>query len=205
MTILCYISIILYMIVFCRMSGGGLNSWILMKKGEFQDDNLLMPGKMPFNLSWVPELLFALPFGIVIATLAAKGFLWTSLLIVLATIWSYLWMETGHGVVLHFGDNPEESKGSRKHTLSPFVDALAKKMNIEIGSKLYCYMFFALKGFLISLPIGGIFLAITWPIGYYTSRLLIKCGVKYDTHAIGECICGFFAGLAIVLFMILFL
>lgn len=155
-----------------------------------------------FSLTWLPEALFALPFGIV---WVLDGH-W--IIGVLAAAWSYIWMQTGHGAVLHWGRNPELATGDRKQTLTPAVNFIADKLNIKIGSLDYCRLFMALKGFLIGLPLlpAAIVLAALWPLAYEIgSRLRDKdfviAGRRIDTHMITELLSGAFAGIAIVMFV----
>lgn len=156
-------------------------------------DHEVKLGRLRINFTWLPEMLFAIPFGIV----GAHGF-GIPVAIIPCIIWSYIWMQTGHGTVLHWGDKPENSTGERKQTLTPVVNRIAKTFKIEIGSRNYCRLFMAVKGFLIGLPAGGIPLAILWPLGYEIGyRLRIRGNA--DSHSIAELSCGLFAGVAILM------
>lgn len=178
---------IIYMAVASRMSGGGLGAEILPSRDE--------GGKMPFNMTWLPEVFFALGFGITLANVAP---IWCG---ALAAAWSYIWMQTGHGAVLHWG-KLDEYDPTRKQTLSPVVDWIAQRIGIVSDTEVnYCRLFMAVKGFLIGLPVGGVVLAILWPLGYEIGARL-RGKISSDPHAVAELVSGAGAGVAIVLFVL---
>ena len=152
------------------------------------------------RLTWLPEVFFAAGFGY--AAYQYGG--WIAA--VMATAWSYLWMQTGHGTVLAWGKPQHISEISRVQTLTPFVDALADKLGINktignpeegIGHSInYCRLLMAVKGFLIGLPVGGILLAVLWPLAY-------EIGVRVKNHTVSELLSGTFAGISISIFMAL--
>lgn len=159
-----------YMAITARQSGGGLGAQYL-----------------PRWLTWLPELFFAAGFGLAAfqyGGLAAA---------VIATAWSYIWMQTGHGTVLQWGRDPSQAEG-RTQTLTPVVNWLAERFGFTLGDVNYCRLFMAVKGFLIGLPVGGLPLAILWPLAY-------EIGVRVKRHEVSELLSGAFAGFSIVLFM----
>ena len=163
--------IIPYMAITARQSGGGLGAQYL-----------------PRWLTWLPELFFAAGFGW--AAFQYGGLVAAAI----ATAWSYIWMQTGHGTVLHWGKHPEHATGERTQTLTPVVNWLAKRLGLTIGEVGYCRLFMAVKGFLIGLPVGGLPLALLWPLGY-------EIGNRLKKHEISELASGAGAGIAIILFM----
>lgn len=173
--------IIPYMAITARQSGGGLGAQYL-----------------PRWLTWLPELFFAAGFGF--AAYQYGGWIAATL----ATAWTYLWMQTGHGTVLAWGKPQSISDIQRSQFLTPFVDALANKLGINktfgnpddgMGHSInYCRLFMAVKGFLIDLPVGGLPLALLWPLGY-------EIGNRLKKHEISELASGAGAGVAITLFM----
>lgn len=174
---------IFYMAIMATASGGSIPVGFLDK----------------LKLTWLPELLFAFGFGF--ASYQYGG--WIAC--VLATTWSYLWMQTGHGVVLPWGRSLPVEEATRRQTLSPLVDWIARRLGIDYavvkGDKVgysvqYCRLFMAVKGFLIGLPVGGVILAILWPLAY-------EIGVRLKNHTVSELLSGTFAGLSIVTLLLI--
>jgi len=133
----------------------------------------------------VPELLFVLPFAYALYPLIG----WWSLL---ALPWAYIWMQTGHANALPWGDgnhNPD-----RENTLSPLVKWICDKFDIIYYTKQFCWVFMMVKGFLISLPIGG--------IGFFGWALGYDLGHKTGRHVYSELLSGLFMGASIALFMV---
>lgn len=157
-----------------RAAGGGLGAKHLDK----------------FKATWLPEALIGI--GIGAATYVAWDVWWLS---ALATAWSYIWFQTGHGTAFHMGREPWVAQGKRKQTLSLVVDPICKTLGWTLGETKYCTLFMSLKGFLVGLPLGpfALLTGLMWPVGY---------GVK-DTEA-GEWISGAAIGLATALLLITF-
>lgn len=180
------IIIILLQAVLSRMSGGGFGA-----------------EKLHRRLKMLPEILFALVFAATILSVSTNWFL-----AVFVFVWCFLWMETGHGVVLPWGEPipdgsfKDEMLNGRKQTLTPVVDFLARRLGISterpdgVYSVNYCRLFMAVKGFLIGLPVGGVVLAVLWPLGY-------EIGKRLKNAELCEILSGAGAGIAIVTFIIL--
>jgi len=221
MTLSLFLFLLVYLVFTARAAGGGFGAKYLDKKGKGD-------GRMPFNLTFLPELLFAFAFGGVAAwathTLISAWLtpfavewlvtllacLFATMVFVRVTAWSYAWMQTGHGFVLAYGDTIRPQDVGRRQTLSPFVDWLADRLGIArmnadgvSPTANYCRLFMAVKGFLIGLPVGGITLAPTWSGCYELSAQLRRRGFKkVDPHAIAEMGTGVAATLAISLFIV---
>ena len=146
-----------YMAITARQAGGGLGAHKLWKP--------------------LPEILFALPFGYL-------GFLLLGYYGLPYAVLAYLAMQTGHGTVLHWGDDYKQSFG-RTQTLTPVVNRLAKLLDIDKGSKNYCRLFMAVKGFAIFPP-----LVIFWPLAY-------EIGHSIKRHEWSELLSGAFAGVCL--------
>ena len=165
------------MALLSRMSGGGL-----------------FASRIP---SFLPEVLFALGFGLGAHLL---GYPWY--VVVLSSVWSYIWMQTGHGTAFKMGREPDTALSGRKQTLSYVVDPICKALGRPLGEGLYCWVFMGTKGLLIGLPVApfGLLLGILWPIGYeigYQARERVSSSVS--ATATGEMVTGFFAGAVILL------
>lgn len=162
------ILLIFFMSVIARMAGGGL-----------------LAEKMPKPL---PEIVFGTCFGI-FNFIEYKN----ALIAVLVSAWCYGWMETGHGTVLQWGRDPSQATSGRVQRLTPFVNFIANGLGYEIGSIQYCRLFMAVKGFLIGIPVGGLPLAILWPLSY-------EIGYRFNKNEIAEYLTGLFSGATILVF-----
>lgn len=134
----------------------------------------------------VPEIFFALGFGYALYPII--GFY-----ALIPIIWSYIWMQTGHANALPWGQgghNPD-----RENTLSPIIKWISDKVGIEYYSTNYARLFMAVKGFLITLPVGGFLGAILWPLGY-------EIGNRLKNHAASESLSGAGAGVCIWVFLL---
>lgn len=170
---------ILLMAFLARASGGGWPAPWLSEKIKWDG---------------LPELLFGLAFGI--ALYIVSGSVWCGLAV---WIWSYAWMETGHGDVLQWGRYRNATRET--HTLSPLVEFITDRLGFQCADKNYCRVYMAVKGFLIGLPVGGILLAVLWPLAYEINRGREKENL-YD--GLDEMLSGAFAGISILTFVYLF-
>lgn len=145
--------------------------------------------------SRLPELLFAVPFGL--AAYLGTG-CW--LIGILGAIASYYAMEMGHGTVYemngyfdHNRDNPDKPRvQTLEKIVRPIYVGLFKG---DIYKPLYSWLCMGLKGLLIGLAAFpfGLSLAFLWPLSYWISRKVIK------DKASAEWISGAFAGLTAAL------
>ena len=176
------LGLLLYTGITSRQSGGGFGAQYL-----------------PSKLTWVPEVFFAIPFGLPIALLLYPIIGWYAAIpAVLCFVWSYMWMQSATAPGLHWGRggyNP-----NRTSTLKPFVDWLNtltfRKWKIgphyDPSTAAYCRLYMGVKGFLIGLPVGGLPLAILWPLGY-------EIGDRVRSHTVSETTAGIGAGVAILI------
>lgn len=142
-------ALILLMAVLARASGGGII-------------------RLPDAMGRLPEILFAVPFGLCLMT----ENVWATFLY--GWVWSYWWMETGHGTAFAMGRAPEGALSGRKQFLSPPIDWLCKVTGQPLGGRFYCYTFMGLKGLLLGAPAApyGLALAVLWPVSYDLGRWL---------------------------------
>ncbi|MDP7142702.1 MAG: hypothetical protein QGH69_05250 [Alphaproteobacteria bacterium] len=189
-----YLAIILYMGIMSGYAGGSLPHADKLDK---------------LHLTWLPELLFALPFGLVwwpvlsmldlqmhINITRGDDLLMSgivSLVYVIISVivaWSYIWMQTGHANALPWGKGGHDPE--RTNTLSPIIKWLSDRLRVEYYSTNYARLFMAVKGCLIGLPVGGLTLLIGWPLGY-------EIGSRAGNHAVAEVAAGCFAGCGVSL------
>ncbi len=167
-----YLAIILYMGIMSGYAGGSLPHADKLDK---------------LHLTWLPELLFALPFGLVWWPVLSG---WSLSFAGLSIGWSYIWMQTGHANALPWGKGGHDP--DRTNTLSPVVKWLSDRLCVEYYSTNYARLFMAVKGCLIGLPVGGLTLLIGWPLGY-------EIGSRAGNHAVAEVAAGCFAGCGVSL------
>ena len=141
---------------------------------------------LPKRLTWLPEAAFALvcasPY------LWLPGYWWLTFFPV--ALWVYAWQQSSPAPALHWGT--EHYNPDKESTLKPFVDAISPW---HPSTKNYCRLYIAIKGLLITLPVGGLGL-IGYPLAY-------ELGNRTKNHAISEGLAGASAGLSAYLFMIL--
>lgn len=185
MTIFFAIAFIIFMGVLARLSGNG---W----------------GKQ-WNASWIPELVFTMPFGI--AAGHAAHLFSTSLPYSLAAFiigWavSYSGMQSATWYFLRWKTHidPNTTRGG---TLKPLIDWLAAKAGYKLGDEGYSWIAAAVKGFIIGLPVGGVLNAILFPLGYeigsHAKGRVERFGI--DPHAVAEFMSGVGCGISIVIFL----
>lgn len=210
-----YISIILIMGLLAAAAGGSLpGSNVLNKRGAVDDSGRDKGGISPVNLTWLPELAFAVVIGFCAMrgyenlgfalTFGGSFIVWAA-----AVIWSYMWMQTGHAAILPWDNVDKQDTRARDNTLTPFVHFLCRVLGIRFisGGKYtesYVWAFAAVKGFLIGLPVGAVPLAVLWPLGYEIgSHAKRRAGHgPYDMHVVSELSSGMGAGIACVLWLV---
>ncbi len=160
-----------------------------------------------WNAPYLPEILFSAPFGLALAHVVAPflGF-WPSFIIgALAIAWSYAFMQSGTWMFLRWEshDNPNTKRGA---TLKPIIDFIAGKLGYNLGDEGYSWVAASVKGFLIGLPVGGLPLAVLWPLGYeigsHAEGRVEKYGI--EPHAVSEVAAGLGGAISIVLFLMIF-
>lgn len=141
--------------------------------------------KEKLNFDGAPEIAFG--FALNLPWLLSGHWL----VYILASLWSYAWMETGHGTVMTMGKDPSAAQSGRKVFLSRVVDPICAKFGFKLGGWQYCWMLFGLKGFLIGLPLApwGLMLAVLWPLSYFIANRV------FSKNEIAEYLTGAFAGL----------
>lgn len=186
------------MSLLARQSGGGAGAaWLVYQVGTHFGAKA---GKFASN---IPEILWALTIAAV-TCYAFHGSIWNFLFF---AVWSYIFMQVGHGNAYHDGMYPD-AQPDRWQTLDwlvrPFtavwritwqVDGhektIFKKTGLAARSKWYCRIFMGVKGLLIGAPMlyFGLPLIILWPLGY-------AIGFRYLKKDSGpaEYITGAFAG-----------
>lgn len=151
-----------------------------------------------WNASWAPEFAFAFAIGLANSHaffVNGSGYIAIVFSLIVSTAISYLAMQSGTWTFLQWtkDETPNMQRGG---TLKPFVDWLAGVFGYKLGDEGYSWIAAGVKGFLIGLPIGGLPLAILWPLGYELGTHMPK---KYQ-DVCKELFSGAGAGIAILIF-----
>lgn len=160
-----------------------------------------------WGASWLPEALFAMVFGganALVVDLYFGGW-WAVLSFVLSSLISYAGMQSATGPILPW-DVEGLRNPNKKYKLRPVADWIAARFKVQFDSEAYAWIWAAIKGFIIGLPVGGVLLAVLWPLGYeigsHTRGRVEKWGL--DAHALAEVFTGIGAGVSIYFFLTLF-
>ena len=188
---------ILAMAALSRMAGGGLYTDVAdlwMIKNGYK--------KTAAFLRRLPEIVFALPFGVLVYF--EHGIAWG----LAAWAWSFAAMELGHGNGYHDGvyekDFPDRLQ-SLDYIVRPLLRGVVwlsvlcgKVTSFPPRSKWYCRVFMTVKGAAIALPLGWVALpfGILWALAYAISFRWTFLPHK-DSEA-AEWISGAFAAIIIV-------
>jgi len=154
-----------------------------LPRSDILDKEITVFGKK-INFTWVPELLFAIPFGFCVPWYAS----------IFAIAWSYLWMQSATAPALHWGKGWYNAK--RTSTLKPFIDLVNKyTLKADPSTAAYCRLYMGIKWLLICLPCG-----IYAPVGALVAVLAYEGGARFEwPHGVTEALTGFGAAVAIIL------
>lgn len=182
-----YLLLVVYQGIMSRLSGSGFGQ--------------------KWNVSWLPEALFSIPFGLAHAYgwyVFNAEWITIGIAAVLASVFSFAFMQSGTWMFLRWEkhDDPNTTRGG---TLKPIIDFIAGRFGYKIGDEGYSWIAAGVKGFFIGLPVGGIMLAILWPLGYEIGSHAKGRTEKYgiDPHTVAEIAAGVGAGIAIVSFLLI--
>jgi len=158
-----------------------------------------------FGMSWLPELIFSIPFGVAAGTVAnlLGCDLTVSLFITaISAAISYGGMQSATWMFLDW-EGERAPNLNRKSTLKPIIDYIAKLMGYKLGDEGYAWVAAGVKGFIITLPVGGVIGTILWPLGYelgsHARGRVERFGL--DPHMFSEFFSGCLGGVSIVLFV----
>lgn len=183
-------ALIILMPFITRAAGGGvgadqLRAWVLENYGA---------GAASF-VGRLPEILFALPFGYVAALHWATSPPMFAGIFVIAAVWAFVFMETGHGNGYHDGV-AEHAFPDRHQSLDYIVRPITNALGFAPRSKWYCRIFMGIKWGLIGLPAFpfGLALMVLGPFAYYVSFRVLR-----RESAPAEWISGLAAGMVLAI------
>lgn len=146
---------------------------------------------LPEWLTWLPELLLALVVGLC----SYIGFGWIGLV---GTAVSYAGIQAATWAYLKWEYNPTPNT-KRSATIKPVVDFFAKMLDFKLGDEGYSWIWAAVKGFIITLPVGGTGV-ITFPLGHEVASHA-DGRLPGDPNTWRELVSGFAIGLSCLLFI----
>lgn len=150
-----------------------------------------------WGIAWLPEALFAIPFGVAFGWAVGNPFL-----SIPAAFVSYLGMQSATWYFLRWEshDDPNTKRGG---TLKPIVDWLAARCGWKLGDEGYAWVGAAVKGFIIGLPVGGVLTAILWPLGYEIGSHMKGHTERFgiEPQAVSEFLSAAFSGVSILVFI----
>ena len=157
-----------------------------------------------FGFSTLPEILFTLPTALAPTYVAYQFIEWWSVAVFLvAGVISFVGMQAGTWMFLRW-EAHDDPNTERSSTLKPIMDWIADKFGYKIGDEGYAWIAAGVKGFIISLPVGGVLGAILWPLGYeigsHAHGRSHKIGID-DPHVIAEFMAGFLMAFAVLSFL----
>lgn len=159
-----------------------------------------------WNIAWLPEIVHSIPYGValgwMVGHLFGAGALWIMFWFVIGATISYAGMQSATWAFLKWThDNAPNTK--RGFTLKPLVDWLAKLLGYKLGDEGYSWIAAGIKGFIIGLPVGGVFTAILWALGYeigsHARGRVERFGI--DPHLISEVASAFLGAVSIFVFV----
>lgn len=109
-----------------------------------------------FIPSAVAEIVFSLVLVSPLMQFHPLAALW-------AAPWSYRFLQAANANGLHWGKG--QYKPERDTVFSPIVNWTSDRLGYDRSSVQYCRLYMAVKGFLVTLPVGG-FGVIGFPLGY---------------------------------------
>ena len=161
--------------------------------------------RVPEKYRQAPEVLIGVLFGLAFVWGFDKVAGLHGLAAVFAFLacagWCFAWKETGHADALRW-DDQSDTNPLRDNTLTPVALFLARIIGAERGKEGYSWLFIGLKGFLITLPFGGLG-ALFYPLGYEAGSHARGRVEKYglDPHMFSELLSGAGLGVCVSVFI----
>lgn len=141
-------------------------------------------GKFPVSLTWLPEFIMALIAGTLTCNLFGWNDTFIHFIINLVMIgYYYAWIQTGRHDALDVGS--EVGRKVRDNTLTPVALWISNRFGWERDSLQYDLTFWGVMGFILTLPLGGLWGAVLMPLGCYLAvktRGLEKSINRYSWH-----------------------
>lgn len=156
-----------------------------------------------WKASQAPELFYALPIAAANAyAWHAFGFEWYVVVtaFVVSTAIAYAGVQSATWYFLRW-ESHSDPNTARTSTLKPIVDFIAARFGWQLGDEGYAWLAAGLKGFIIGLPIGGIPLAVLFPLGHEIGTHAAGRITDIETNTVRDLVTGAMTGIAIVIFV----
>lgn len=152
-----------------------------------------------WHVSWLPQLLFAIPIGMSFAyTLSDHVVFYVLMLSLFGSIaWSFFWTRTGHADTLVLGEQLPD-KPLFDNTLTKPTMFISKRFKFGRDSLGFDLIFLTLKGFLVTLPVGGTGLFL-FPLVHYIGE-----HSPWKKDIVRDVLAGVSAALSVILFLKVF-
>lgn len=120
-----------------------------------------------WGVSWLPELLHSIPYGLALGWAVSEltGSFWAAHgLTAAGTAISYAGMQSATWMFLRWESHDDPNR-ERSSTLKSIIDWIAGRFGYELGDEGYAWIADGVKGFITTLPVGGILGALLFPLG----------------------------------------
>lgn len=161
---------------------------------------------LPWSDKWQKGILRRLPEAIsatIISVICCYGLQMIPWYYLAPVAWgvSFAGIEAATWAMLRWDDNEQDRGNPKESTIRPVVDKIAKKLEFTLGDEGYSWTWAAVKGFIMTLPVGG------------TGLIFFTLGNEVGSHAKGrlpgdpnmwkEIAGGIGIGISCVLFLII--
>lgn len=155
--------------------------------------------------SEVPEIILSLTIGLVATfgycSLLGINPLWCLLMFPVPSVITYAGQQSATWAYLMWTGAPNKYR-NRESTLRPTNDFIAGLLGFPYGSEGYSWVWAATKGFIITLPLGGLPGAVLFPLGHELGSHA-KGRLPGDPNMWKEFASGLGLGLACVFYLII--
>jgi hypothetical protein len=158
-----------------------------------------------WNLAYLPEMIYSLPYGFALGWALYQfdlGFAQCISGFFVGSLISYGGMQAATWSFLRWESHSDPNL-NRTSDLKFIVDWLASLFNYKLGDEGYSWISAGVKGFIIGLPVGGVFTAVLWALGYeigsHARGRVERFGI--DPHAISEIASAFLGAVSILAFV----
>ncbi|MCG8345105.1 MAG: hypothetical protein MI685_08110, partial [Chlorobiales bacterium] len=159
-----------------------------------------------WNLSWLPELFHSMPYAFALGWAINQlydDFWITNISMLIGLMVSYAGMQSATWMFLKW-ETHDDANFDRTSTLKPVIDKLASIFGCKLGDEKYAWIACGVKGFITTLPVGGVFGAILFPLGDEIGTHIEKRATKADPFIFREFLRSALGSISILIFVMIF-